>query len=193
MSRNIFYIGDTHFGWPNGYASGSEPIHNDDGSPLRPLWSTWEEADEAMIERWNSVVGPYDKVYHLGDVAIKRKALHDVLPRLNGKKRLVRGNHDIFNLRKDYLPYFEEVYGVRVFPDTGVLLSHIPLQRESVVPRFNVNVHGHTHLNYNPDPVWFSVCVEMIDFTPIEHSTLMTRIEGKRLIWQDAPREQGVF
>jgi calcineurin-like phosphoesterase family protein len=51
--------------------------------------------DETMIERHNAKVKPNDVVYMLGDVVINRKSLHHV-SRLNGKKRLVRGNHDIF-------------------------------------------------------------------------------------------------
>jgi calcineurin-like phosphoesterase family protein len=31
--------------------------------------------DEEMIRRWNDRVRPSDKVYHLGDVVINRKAL----------------------------------------------------------------------------------------------------------------------
>ncbi|NBU74861.1 MAG: hypothetical protein EBS30_06540, partial [Planctomycetes bacterium] len=47
------------------------------------------------IKNWNDRVGPNDKVYHLGDVVINRKAL-GIMRRLNGDKVLIRGNHDIF-------------------------------------------------------------------------------------------------
>ena len=103
-----------------------------------------------MIERWNSVVKPGDKVYHLGDVSIKYG--HDlgrVMTRLNGKKRLIRGNHDIYPT-KTYLQYFDEIYGVRVLAD--MILSHIPLARDSITERFNVNVHGHLHANVIMSP-----------------------------------------
>ena len=57
------------------------------------------EMDEEMIKRWNETVRPNDKVYHLGDVVINRKAL-TTLSRLNGDKVLIRGNHDIFKLEE---------------------------------------------------------------------------------------------
>ena len=38
-------------------------------------------------------VRPTDKVYHLGDVAINRNGLK-ALERLNGKKVLIKGNHE---------------------------------------------------------------------------------------------------
>ena len=68
--------------------------------------------DEEMVKRWNEVVRPNDKVYHLGDVVIARKNLH-ILGRLNGKQRLIRGNHDIFST-SDFFAHFDEIYGVRV-------------------------------------------------------------------------------
>ena len=49
-----------------------------------------------IADRWRSVVTQEDKVYVLGDVsAIKSTKL--LLAGLPGKKRLVRGNHDMFS------------------------------------------------------------------------------------------------
>ena len=137
---NRFVISDTHFGHTNSWQLFKRP----DGSPLRPFSST-EEMDEAMIERWNAKVGAHDVVYHLGDVVINRKFLH-LVKRLNGKKRLVRGNHDIFK-DQDYRDVgFDSLYGVRVFTDQFIL-SHIPLHPDCITHRFKVNVHGHLHAN----------------------------------------------
>ena len=131
---NRFVISDTHFGHTNSWQLFKRP----DGSPLRPFSST-EEMDEAMIERWNAKVQPHDVVYHLGDVVINRKFLH-LVKRLNGKKRLVRGNHDIFK-DQDYRDVgFDSLYGVRVFTDKFIL-SHIPLHPDCITHRFKVNVH----------------------------------------------------
>ena len=137
---NRFVISDTHFGHTNSWQLFKRP----DGSPLRPFSST-EEMDEAMIERWNAKVQPHDVVYHLGDVVINRKFLH-LVKRLNGKKRLVRGNHDIFK-DQDYRDVgFDSLYGGRVFTDKFIL-SHIPLHPDCITERFKVNVHGHLHAN----------------------------------------------
>ena len=85
----VFLVSDTHFGH-----AGVCRFLREDGSKLRP-WDDPSEMDEAMIKRWNERVRPNDKVYHLGDVVINRKAL-STLSRLNGDKVLIRGNHDIF-------------------------------------------------------------------------------------------------
>lgn len=43
---------------------------------------------------WNAVVKPFDTIYVLGDFSINPKHHPKYLPRLNGKKILIVGNHD---------------------------------------------------------------------------------------------------
>lgn len=193
--KNIFLISDTHFGHTNSW----EKFKLADGcTPLRPFTST-EEMDEAMIERWNSVVKPDDTVYHLGDVVINKKSLH-LVKRLNGHKRLVRGNHDIFDDKFYREVGFEKIYGVRVFVDKFIL-SHIPLHPDCITDRFRCNVHGHLHANRitrevtihsNPgagamgydiineiDPRYYCVCVEQTNFTPLHFDEVEARIQAQ--------------
>lgn len=185
---NRFAISDTHFGHTNTWAK----FTNTDGSPMRPFTST-EEMDETMIDNWNKVVNPKDTVYHLGDVVIARRNLQTV-KRLNGRKILIRGNHDMFKDKDYYEAGFEQIHGVRVFVDKWIM-SHIPLHPDSVTDRFKVNVHGHTHgnrvvktvgvytdgrlikcPNNTPDPRYYSVCVEQINYTPISFDDLEQHI-----------------
>jgi calcineurin-like phosphoesterase family protein len=189
---NVFFISDTHFG----HEKTCTTFKREDGSPLRPFANA-QEMDEEMVRRWNETVKPEDKVYHLGDVVISAKFL-PILSRLNGNKRLIRGNHDIFKT-KQYSEYFKEIYGVRVLED--MVLTHVPLHPASVTERWNVNVHGHYHANIvtrtvrkrgewnptsyqnydtvfvvEPDPLYANVCVEHTDYRPIELSELRERI-----------------
>lgn len=199
---NRFVISDTHFGHTNSWQKFKLP----NGDPLRPFTST-EEMDEAMVERWNAKVGPNDTVYHLGDVVINRKSLHHV-KRLNGKKRLVRGNHDIFK-DQDYRDVgFDSLYGVRVFVDKFIL-SHIPLHPDCITDRFKVNVHGHLHANEvmwqtlsdqpslettpealasgdwihdmieEPDPRYLCVSVEHTNYEPLSFEEVEARIKNR--------------
>lgn len=175
---NRFVISDTHFGHTNCWAK----FKLADGEPLRPFSST-EEMDETMVQRWNKVVRPQDTVYHLGDVVIARRSLH-IISRLNGRKILIRGNHDIFK-DDDYRQVcFEQIHGVRVFTDQFIF-SHIPLHPDSVTDRFRVNVHGHLHGNRvmqtvknkpQLDPRYLCVCVEQTDFRPISFDEVNDRI-----------------
>jgi calcineurin-like phosphoesterase family protein len=165
---NIFLVSDTHFGHANILR-----FTGKDGDYLRHF-SSVEEMDEHMVEKWNSVVRPQDKVYHLGDVAMAKSSIATV-GRCNGHKRLVRGNHDDHAL-KLYLPFFEEVYGTRLLD--RLLLSHIPVHPESI-GKAVANVHGHVHNNVpalHYGPKYFNVSVEVIDYTPVSLEDLKLRI-----------------
>lgn len=175
-------ISDTHFG----HQKTCTVFKRDDGSPLRPF-SCSEEMDEFMVKAWNDRVRPEDRVYHLGDVVINRKSL-STLGRLNGRKVLIKGNHDIFNLQ-DYLPYFDDIRGYCV--KNGYILSHIPVHPESL-ERFGANIHGHLHANRVmwEDPLdadksridgrYLNVSVEQIDFAPLLWEDAVKRIDEQQ-------------
>jgi calcineurin-like phosphoesterase family protein len=175
----VFLTSDTHFGH-----TGVCRFTGDDGEKIRP-WTDPDEMDEEMIRRWNDRVRPTDKVYHLGDVVINRKALK-TLTRLNGDKVLIRGNHDIFR-DDEYREYFRELRAYHVM--NGMILSHIPIHPESL-GRFGVNIHGHTHqrrVMYRDlfsdesliDTRYHCVCVEQTDFAPILFEDVIKRIEAE--------------
>jgi calcineurin-like phosphoesterase family protein len=178
----VFLVSDTHFG----HAGVCRFTRNDGVTKLRP-WDDPAEMDEAMVKAWNERVKPTDKVYHLGDVVINRKALK-ILSRLNGDKVLIRGNHDIFK-DEDYTPYFRSLRAYHVM--NGLILSHIPVHPESL-GRFGTNIHGHTHANRvmrdlalcgRPDvidPRYHCVCVEQLpDFAPILFEDVLKRIKDE--------------
>lgn len=196
-----FFCADPHFGHAGMIMFTHAPPNA--GKPIRP-WGrpvgkggemSDEEKlervtamDEAMIENWNRVVGPKDKVEVLGDVIIGRSQ-RNTLARLNGRKRLRMGNHDIFikNNNADYAAHFEEITAYKVFDD--LICSHIPLHPECVKERWKANVHGHLHTNrvmmQNPesrlveaviDPTYLCVSMEHIDYTPITIDEVYRRI-----------------
>jgi calcineurin-like phosphoesterase family protein len=178
---SVFLVSDTHFG----HMGVCKFTRNDGVTKLRP-YATPEEMDEDMIEKWNAKVKPTDKVYHLGDVVINRRAL-PTLARLNGDKVLIRGNHDIFR-DDEYREYFRELRAYHVM--NGMILSHIPIHSDSL-GRFGTNIHGHLHANrvmWN-DPMdglaskldvrYHCVCVEQTDFAPILFEDVIKRIEAE--------------
>ena len=134
--KNIFFISDTHFGHAN-----MLKFLNYDGTRMRPFDSV-EELDELMIQNWNEMVKPGDKIYHLGDVFYKSSNPEQIMNRLNGDKVLIKGNHD----RREaqwYLKYFRDVRGT-FHIEGNYLLSHFPVHPDSK-GRFVRNLHGHVH------------------------------------------------
>jgi calcineurin-like phosphoesterase family protein len=182
---SVFLVSDTHFG----HAGVCRFMRNDGVTKLRP-WDNAEEMDEEMVRRWNDRVRPTDKVYHLGDVVMNRKAL-PIMARLNGDKVLIRGNHDIFR-DDDYRQYFRELRAYHVM--NGMILSHIPIH-EASLGRFGVNIHGHLHYQRvmqargvdaktgetlygtEVDTRYHCVCVEQTDYAPILFEDVMRRIQ----------------
>lgn len=92
-SVRTFFTADTHFSHRlmalhRGHALGAAT--RDDVTPEQVC-----AHDEDVISSWNSVVGTDDVVWHLGDLTLKHTAeISDILDRLNGRIRLVLGNHD---------------------------------------------------------------------------------------------------
>lgn len=177
--RDIWIISDTHFGHENiiKYCN-------------RPFKDT-QEMDEHMIEQWNKVVKPGDKIYHLGDVFFGEENASKIFPRLNGQKRLILGNHD--NGKNKLLQsIFNKIEVWRMFPEFGLLLTHIPVHSStlrvfvdespnhtegdcgSVKKQFK-NVHGHIHQNPSPEGPYQCVCVEQINYTPVNIEELRIR------------------
>lgn len=158
----VYLTADPHWG----HEGVCRFMRNDGVTKLRP-WDNAAEMNEAMIKNWNETVRPNDKVYVLGDVAMNKNAFHAVMPRLNGDKVLIKGNHDILKL-DEYVPrrkesksaqeqeqfdleyenkrhvYFRDIRAYHVM--NGCILSHIPIHPESLA-RFGCNIHGHLHAN----------------------------------------------
>ncbi len=160
---NTFLISDTHFSH-----RGIVTFLREDGVTKERPWDTIEEMDEALVKNWNSVVRPKDTVYHLGDAVINRSAL-PILTRLNGNKRLIMGNHDVFR-PAEYLEYFKDIRATDTLDD--FLLSHIPIYPAGLY-RYKGNLHGHLHskrvLMYDGsvDKRYLCVSVEHTNYTPI--------------------------
>jgi len=120
-----------------------------------------------MTKRWNSVVAPFDVVYHLGDVAMgPRVLLAPTVAKLNGRKILIRGNHDrsATAMRE---AGFDEVYerlemdmdGIRVY------MHHQP-QVRACWPNAQIHLCGHVHEKWKRYGDMINVGVDQWDFTP---------------------------
>lgn len=156
-----YFTSDTHF-WHRNIIKYSN----------RPFDSV-EEMNEAIIDNWNSVVGPDDTVFHLGDVALGPwSEWAGTLSRLNGYKILVVGNHErIFKGEKPkmqerfadfYHDFFDEVvdnYPKFVLSDGSIVnLSHFPYEadhmEEARYMAYRLEdkgvplIHGHTHAEF---------------------------------------------
>jgi len=123
------------------------------------------------------VVSSGDLVLHLGDVAFSGQAYDEIMPQLNGEKRLIRGNHDRFSEGR-YRRHFNRILGCYI--RDNYVFTHVPIHPESLA-RWRGNIHGHLHANnvtrprgypfrhLTPvkDTRYFNASVEQINYTPI--------------------------
>ena len=130
----IYFISDTHFNHLN--------IIKYCNRPFKSI----EEMNETIINNWNETVKATDKIYHLGDLALGPKEnFYNIASKLNGKKYLIRGNHDNWSVTT-----YEE-FGFCVLKNAPIklekyelLLSHTPVP-DNQIPEGFINVHGHIH------------------------------------------------
>ena len=124
-----FFISDTHFNHAN--------IIKYCNRPQRDV----KHMNEVMIANWNRHVSKKDTVYHLGDFAFN--PTRELIESLNGRKRLVMGNHDKKPMRWYLDNGFEAVYDMPIIYKGGYILSHKPVFINDTMPY--MNFHGHIH------------------------------------------------
>lgn len=165
-------------------------------------WKTVEAMNEGLIERYNSVVGPRDQVFILGDFCFQlgTPGHLEIVQRLNGIKILVPGNHDrchpmvgatkAADWRLRYLAAgFDDVTPPemrKLLAERWVWFSHFPYEGDSHDgDRFNQwrladqglwVVHGHTHGKWLQRGRQIDVGVDANNGYPVPESELVLRI-----------------
>lgn len=186
MSKHsTWFIGDTHFGHKNIIT------FKTNNKLIRPFTSIAEH-DETLQKNYLSVVKPEDRVYFFGDL-FSNYAL-GLIKELPGRKKLIKGNHD--NLRwTQYGKVFEDVVSYRIYPEHGMICSHIPVHPCQLQYRFKCNVHGHLHGNLvypmifdwelkflKPNKRYINICPEHTQFMPVNKDTLVASLKAKKVI-----------
>ncbi|WP_294148656.1 metallophosphoesterase [uncultured Clostridium sp.] len=178
----IFMVSDTHFG-------DKGAIMRYEGRPFK----SGREMDETLISNWNETVGGADTVYHLGDVAwnMEKEELKTLVGKLNGRKILIQGNHDMSYSVREWMEIgFEEVYPLPVVLEGFFMLSHEPMYVNSYSPY--ANIFGHVHGN----PMYrdksghsFCACVERTNYRPVPFDKIKKEMSGCRTAEESMKQE----
>lgn len=190
-----WFTADLHFGHAN--------IIKYCGRPFNDV----DHMNEAMVYRWNDVVGDNDLVWILGDLALGNigKSL-SLVNRLKGNKILLCGNHDrpwaghkmSNDKRRDWVNLYYDVGIINVVNfATGshwwavdkhdVVLSHFPYASTPFDERYAEArpvdqgewlLHGHVHDAWKVNGRQINVGVDAWDFYPVHEATLLDIIEG---------------
>jgi calcineurin-like phosphoesterase family protein len=180
MSK-IFLTSDTHFGHDREFLWGPRGFKSS------------REHDEAVIANWNSVVGPDDDVYVLGDLMLGDNEWGvECVRRLNGRIFLIRGNHDTDKRwyevyrnisNKVFIGGWAEVIHYRKY---HFYLSHFPTNTANIeaesLHQCTLNLFGHTHSKeqFREDyPMYYNVALDANDNTPVLLDDIIDRMKAK--------------
>ena len=193
--QKIFFSSDQHFGHRNVVKFCNRPYADE------------KEMGKALIENWNSVVGPDDIVFTMGDFFWfnDSHSIKKVVNQLNGTIYIVLGNHDkkesfrrcdpekliivdgvthIFLRCEDENRWYEKTF--------EIVCCHYPLMTWSHRDRGAINLFGHIHSgwlrpsdDYDQDlPLWtgqqLDVGVDNQDFKPVSFEDVLYQLEDQR-------------
>jgi calcineurin-like phosphoesterase family protein len=134
----IFFTADTHFCHINAIKFCNRPFQN------------IEQMNKTLIENWNSRVAGGDDIYILGDFLFRGTGVeaNEIVKKLNGKKYLIRGNHDRFLDNKDFdksgFVWIKD-YHVLYYEKRKFVLFHYPIFEWDGYYRNSIHLYGHVH------------------------------------------------
>lgn len=140
----LFAISDHHFGHENIIKY----------YPSRGSLNALEDAKK-MILAHNETVGPEDLVVFVGDISASsqgRQWIGKIIPKLNGRKILIKGNHDHLSDAQYLAMGFERIEDVMVIGE--FIFCHYPNHPEVITLAQERNlkiVAGHTHKEFPED------------------------------------------
>lgn len=178
-SKKIWFTSDLHFGHDK------EFLYKPRG------FNSITEHDETIISNFNSVVSNDDVLVILGDVMLGDNSYGiKCLNRLNGRKFIIRGNHDTDKRWAEYaessnarlldLVLVEKIRGYLCY------LSHYPtatsnFDADKPLRQQLLNLSGHTHCKekFNNLTGSYNVAVDAHNNFPVEFNTIITDIKER--------------
>jgi calcineurin-like phosphoesterase family protein len=154
----VFITSDTFFGRPN--------------IAIKRGYSSIEQMNEDMIERWNKKVGKDDVVIHLGNFAWSPIDV-DIIDKLNGEIVFIPGDRDEALLMVAEENDAINIASQHIMTHGGIVLSHWPLEVWPGMDKDVYHFHGHTKPNIKTDIKKMNrvnACCDNWSLAPIEIS-----------------------
>ncbi len=142
-------------------------------------WRSFEDVNhmnEHMVLAWNKRVNQGDTVYHLGDIFWHVDVARAILPRLNGKIKLIRGNHDwwldeiVTRSEGDMWSKIEVIDPISRlnFNETKIWMCHYPFRVWEGSFRGAMMLYGHCHGTIEKDrlPRSMDMSVDVSGYEP---------------------------
>ena len=163
---NVWFTSDTHFG------------HKAIIRFCKRPFSSVEDMDETLIQRWNQRVKPGDVVWHLGDFAFhkSKEQLITLFNRLNGDKCLITGNHDNTDTRRLLWANTKALTTLNI-DSAPVVLCHYGMRVWDRSHHGSLHLYGHSHNKLPGDNQSLDVGVDCWDFRPVNIDEIRARLK----------------
>lgn len=157
----------------------------------RPF-STVEEMNETLIERWNERVGPNDTVLYTGDFTLRNgEVAWRFFQQLEGHVLMMCNpqHHDKRWIRTPQstksgpvklvspLKVIEVPIGQR-FP-LAIVICHFPIAEWERKSHGSIHLHGHSHGKYNSEGRIMDIGVDSHDFYPVSINFVLEAFDVK--------------
>lgn len=138
----IFFVSDLHLGHAN--------IISHCHRPFRDVHAM----DRSLITNWNARVDADDEVYILGDFSLASgEETNTYLSQLNGRKFLIRGNHekclDDTAFDESAFEWVRDYYELRAEGELFILFHYPILEWHRIKTAFQLHGHQHNPARYN--------------------------------------------
>ncbi|MDU1847578.1 MAG: metallophosphoesterase [Niallia nealsonii] len=173
-----YFISDTHFFHENIIKFSNRPFED------------VAKMNQTLISNWNAVIEQKDEVYILGDFVVRGtgKQANEILEQLNGKKYLIKGNHEYYlddpEFKNSYFEWIKDYYSFKYNKKTFVLF-HYPILEWNGFYNDSIHLYGHVHhkkkeyLRNILGPRAINVGVDVNNFFPISLEQVLTIVKSR--------------
>lgn len=146
-----------------------------------------DEMVDRLVLNHNDRIKPTDRLVVVGDVCYQKTPEYlKHVARFNGRKVLIRGNHDRGIIDEQFKEYFEEIYpegsGIELtvegFP---CYITHYPTQGRP--DRFNLV--GHIHAAWKYQLNMLNIGIDVHHFCPVDLDTIPFHINAVAKFYDD--------
>lgn len=126
--------------------------------------------NDALIANWNKSVNYADDVYFLGDFCMTKNPdiANRYLSILNGRKILIKGNHDKYSARANGWDYVSDIYDFWFNKSIHIVLCHYALRTWNRSCHGSWHLYGHSHGRLEQiNAKCFDIGVDIWNYCPV--------------------------
>lgn len=145
-------------------------------------FSSSDEMDDAIIDKWNEKVGVNDIVYHLGNFAWDPISAESTIIHLNGRINFIGGSYDKHMSEISLIKAGRHILlpSISFIPKDHIVLSHWPLMDWPEKEKGSLHIHGGTIKSNIQKGFRFNASIDNWSLNPVDMDTLKDIIESHK-------------